>query len=753
MDLKVCSRQVHDGYATIRSRGRSRPRPITDSEEGGTVADGGGDRCALGPRIDRISATNFTDDEVRRTSRERSDPRRKDDWSCVGKNDGKTILETYGTLRIASKRNDARRTGETALKTFRKVSQERETLAARNDGARKEPRNVRRSRSCVIVDEKRCNVKNNNEGFVVDKAEKRGIDGDRAEEERTLRTFSPVDDRSARRVIVARPNALPRSKIVQSGTKRSVVVGTVDRKPESRPPRGDFGRMGSLDKDTEGSEPIYALPNSASTSRSRRDRRAVVVDGNYVQSGDLYRTTVKYIEDVNKNIAGIDKSYKISDESSRSSYGVINEIAKSETLCLSDDLCGYLRNRGGMVPMPPISPNFGENLAENFVEKHESNNEPSLHERRIEIAKSIRRSSSSSATAAGTRRKVPPSPSVRSSSLSSTSRHSTGSTTTSSTKSTDSLHAIDESANEKAHLLGERNPSESASDGIESNDDDRFFEISRCPPCQNTLPPLDAAGNPEKRKNPLNPLDRNGTGLSNFHARDDVLPANFDENKYGTLPYRRSKERTNGRSLHKSTEDVLDRTFREKVEPSFRGCSSSIDVSDGSSLTRDSLYQIDATDVILRGQLERSRLNLSAGDTFSTTIFAVNARTRHDSLKLDPRNEDESGKYRHALFATLPRRGSVSRDQVSNDSPRRLSGNVTLLEPLYEHAVSDPVKPRSTDNVIPWWELATRKYRHRSCPSLQVNEKMTHLQSVASMSFRGSGFRRRRILRRKTRKI
>nr|KAF7435986.1 hypothetical protein H0235_004177 [Vespula pensylvanica] len=742
MDLKVCSRQVHDGYATIRSRGRSRPRPITDSEEGGTVADGGGDRYALGSRIDRISGTNFTDDEVRRTSRERSDLRRKDDWTCVGKNDGKTILETYGTLRIASRKSDTRRTGETALKTFRKVSQERETLAGRNDAARKEPRNVRRSRSCVIVDEKRCNVKNNNEGFVLDKAEKQGIDRDRAEEKRTtLRTFSPVDDRSARRVIVARPNnALPRSKIVQSGTKRSV-VGTVDRKPESRPPRGDFGRMGLLDKDIEGSEPIYALPNSASTSRSRRDRRAVVVDGNYVQSGDLYRTTVKYIEDVNKNIAGIDKSYKISDESSRSSYGVINEIAKGETLCLSDDLCGYLRNRGGMVPMPPISPNFGENLAENFVEKHESNNEPFPYERRIEIAKSTRRSSSSSSST-GTRRKVPPSPSVRSSSLSSTSRHSTGSTTTSSTKSTDSLHAIDESTNEKAHLLGERNPSESASDGIESrdelssNDDDRFFEISRCPPCQNTLPPLDAAGNPEKRKNPFNPLDRNGTGLSNFHARDDVLPANFDENKYGTLPYRRSKERTNGRSLHKSTEDVLDRTFREKVEPSFRGCSSSIDVSDGSSLTRDSLYQIDATDVILRGQLERSRLNLSAGDTFSTTIFAVNSRTRRDSFKLDPRNEDESGKYRHALFATLPRRGSVSRDQVSNDSPRRLSGNVTLLEPLYEHAVSDPVKPRSTDNVIPWWELATRKYRHRSCPSLQAHVVSAFEQSLSNMTQR-----------------
>lgn len=62
-------------------------------------------------------------------------------------------------------------------------------------------------------------------------------------------------------------------------------------------------------------------------------------------------------------------------------------------------------------------------------------------------------------------------------------------------------------------------------------------------------------------------------------------------------------------------------------------------------------------------------------------------------------------------FATLPRR-------VNHKDDRRFSGT---LEPLYEHAVSDPVKPRfNRDNVIPWWELATRKYRHRSCPSLEV---------------------------------
>lgn len=712
MDLKVYSRRyVHDGYATIRSRGRNRPRPIVNDSEDAEV-NGDGDPYALGSRL-RISGKNLTDDDVHRTS----DPVR---WV----NNGKTILETYGTLRVASRKNDTTRA--TAMKTFRRISQERETLTNQN-GGRKEPRNVRRSRSCVIVDEKRCN-KSDNKGFV-DKAE------EYVDRERTLRTFSPIDDRSARRVIV-RHNALPRSKIVQTGLKRSAAV-VADRKSESRllEARADFGGMGLLDKDdTEGSEPIYALPNNASSSRTRRDRRAVVVDGNYVQSGDLYRTTIKYIEDVNKNIAGIDKSYEVSDKSSRTSYRMISKTARNETLlCLSDDLSGYLRNRGGMVPMPPISPNFVENFAENFVEK----NEPFRRDRRrLETTKSIRHTSS------GTRRKIPPSPSVRSSSLSSTSRHSTGSTTTSSTKSTDSLHAIDEAPtrNEKGPpLLVERNPSELASDGIESkddeissNEDDRSFEISRCPPCQNALSP-NASGNLEKGKSSdrFNVLDFNGPAArSYFYARDDALTANFDENKYGTLPYRRSKERTNGRSLHKSTEDVLDRTSREKIEPSFRACSSSIDVSDGSYFTRDSLYPIDATDVILRGQLERSRLNLSAIDTFSPTILPINPRTRHDSFKLD-HNEDESGKYRHALFATLPRRGCVSRDQVSNDSPRRLSGNVTLLEPLYEHAVSDPVKPRSTDNVIPWWELATRKYRHRSCPSLQVNEKMTHFYSIA----------------------
>ncbi|KAI4492848.1 hypothetical protein M0804_002639 [Polistes exclamans] len=724
LSTNVCSRQVHDGYATIRSRGRNRPRPITDSEEnlivdsgGGGGGDDGSGSYTLGSRI-QISSRNFTDDDVHRTSLDQR-------WM----NNGKTIVETYGTLRAPSRKYDTRSTNQTNLKTFR------QNLANQN-GVRKEPRNVRRSRSCVIVDEKKCNFKNNNNDKVIDNVEDK-IDRDR-NEERTLRSFIPIDEKSSRRVII-RHSGLPRSKMVQSGTKKSVAGGIVreERKNDSHLTRSEFERAGGgggglVDKDIGASEPIYALPNNGSSSRSRRDRRAVVVDGNYVQSGDLYRTTVKYIEDVNKNIAEIENNYKRSDKSNNSSYGMINKISKDETtLCLSDDFCGYLRNRGGMVPMPPISPNFGENFADNLDES----NEPIICNRRIEIAKSIRHLSAS-----GTRRKIPPSPSVRSSSLSSTSRHSTGSTTTSSTKSTDSLHAIDESTNEKAYLLRERDTGElvsaSISDGIESKDDstddDRSFEITQRTSCQNTL--LLDANNLEKNRHEFNTLAR--TNLSNLYARcGDVLPMNLDNNKYGTLPYRRSKERIIGRSLHKSIEDVLDRTSREKIEPSFRACSSSIDVSDGSSLTRDSIYPMDATDVILKGQLERSRLNLTIGDTFPTTIFGFNNRTRHDSFKSDT-NNDESGKYLHTLFATLPRRGNISRDQVSNDSPRRLSGNVTLLEPLYEHAVSDPVKPRSTDNVIPWWELATRKYRHRSCPSLQAHVVSAFEQSLSNMTQR-----------------
>jgi len=115
---------------------------------------------------------------------------------------------------------------------------------------------------------------------------------------------------------------------------------------------------------------------------------------------------------------------------------------------------------------------------------------------------------------------------------------------------------------------------------------------------------------------------------------------------------------------------------------------------------------MDATEVILKGQLERSSC-LQRQDFFP--------RIRHNSLE----SKETDGKVQASVFATLPRRGNLAKDQP--DSLKRFSGNESILEPLYEHAVSDPVKPRGTQNVIPWWELATRKYRHRSCPSLQVN--------------------------------
>lgn len=93
-------------------------------------------------------------------------------------------------------------------------------------------------------------------------------------------------------------------------------------------------------------------------------------------------------------------------------------------------------------------------------------------------------------------------------------------------------------------------------------------------------------------------------------------------------------------------------------------------------------FVLDATEIIRRGEIERN--------------------SRRNRCPSHPK-----------VAATLPRRNA-------KEPLRRFSGNVPALEPLYEHAVSNPVKPRDTTKVIPWYELATRKYRHRSCPSLQV---------------------------------
>lgn len=135
---------------------------------------------------------------------------------------------------------------------------------------------------------------------------------------------------------------------------------------------------------------------------------------------------------------------------------------------------------------------------------------------------------------------------------------------------------------------------------------------------------------------------------------------------YGTLPSRTYRHV----ALTKSSEDVIERGSEAQLK---RACRSSVDVRHS--------FLLDATEVIRRGRIER-----------------------------------ESAKgFNRKDVVTLPRRAGGTRD-------RRLSGgcNGVVLEPLYEHAVSDPVKPRVGGEVIPWWELATRKFRHRSCPTLEV---------------------------------
>jgi hypothetical protein len=119
---------------------------------------------------------------------------------------------------------------------------------------------------------------------------------------------------------------------------------------------------------------------------------------------------------------------------------------------------------------------------------------------------------------------------------------------------------------------------------------------------------------------------------------------------------------------------------------------------------------MDATEVILKGQIERLSRFLQPQDCFP--------RTRHNSDSEKMIGSED--KVELSGFATLPRRGNLGAKHQS-DLVKRFSGNGMILEPLYEHAVSDPVKSRGTQNVIPWWELATRKYRQNTCPFLQVN--------------------------------
>ena len=734
MDLNVCSRRVHDGYATIRSRGRSRPRAVYRSDSEELLKEAGGPYAL--PQLSNFPVVVASSNDLQQVPR----------WSDLGKDC--MLIENYGTLR-GSKRGNPWPEGRrlVTLNTFSKIEQ------GRGQG---QPNDTFSGRNV------------SNEMKQEDSSMENGSIDRIYHEERGSRPF-----RSSSATRFAEDHYRP-TAMLDSDLKRLREIESGAADVSTR--RGArLRRIG----ETKSRQPIYAVPGSV-LSRSRRDRRVAIVDGNYVPSGDLYRTTAKYIEDINKNIAEIDKSYEELKSSvgsrSSSTYGVINRIAKGETIDRTVDLlCGYARKRD-MAPMPPISCDFGESLLERQSDSDAKTE--SLDSSAVSTLRSSRPNSFG---------KHPPKLLPRSSSIENTSRHSTGSTTTtSSTKSTESLYAISEvgqsEQNGSEYLKsgvfqngGSKNPASTegsdeleSKDEMSSTDDDRPVTSS----IRKNRSRVDTAQNRDRFERIV--LESTSQVSSSSVRRSNDLAAREDKSFYksrplaarstpsegssyserrcDTLPARRS--RATSRPLHKSSEDVLDgeRLVRVRSSSLRRPCISDVDVSERNDERLDNrrtnldklfgrpppLYLMDATDVIMRGQLDRTSRGLQWQDHLSTTKSSCR-RTRHNSLESEePENKDNDDDRRHAGgFATLPRRGNLAKDQPSNDPLRRLSGNVPILEPLYEHAVSDPVKPRSNENVIPWWELATRKYRHRSCPSLQVTrtERSLFLSSfvVASL--------------------
>ncbi|KAK1119529.1 hypothetical protein K0M31_013352 [Melipona bicolor] len=751
MDLNVCSRRVHDGYATIRSRGRSRPRAVYRSDSEELLKEAGGPYAL--PQLSNFPVVvHASNNDLQQVPR----------WSDFGKDC--LLIENYGTLRGSKKGNpwpEGRRL--VTLNTFSKVEQGRGDLRVNGQG---QPSDALSGRNGSDERKQELSIENGTIDRVYD---------DVCAEERGLRPFQSNSDafkdrgdpsrftENHFRPVATLDSDLKRLQEIESNAGLSARRGV--RREDAR-----FRRIG----DAKGRQPIYAVPSSI-LSRSRRDRRVAIVDGNYVPSGDLYRTTAKYIEDINKNIAEIDKSYEElkSSSSSRNSstYGVINRIAKGEMIDRTEDLCGYARKRD-MAPMPPISCDFGESL---FEKQSDSDVKTESLDNSVFTLKSSRPNSFG---------KHPPKLLPRSSSIENTSRHSTGSTTTSSTKSTESLYAISEvgqsgqngseyfksgvfqNGSSKNPVTGlKQDPaSTEGSDELESKDEMSSTDDDR-PTIVRSVDRLPVTSSIRKNRSRVDPAqdksyskrDRLSTcqvtssvrrsndlvarGDKNFYksqpaaARSIASESGYSERRYDTLPTRRS--RATSRPLHKSSEDVLDgeRLVRARSSSLHRPCISDVDVSERNDERLDNrrnnldnffggrpppLYLMDATDVIMRGQLDRTSRGLQWQDHLSAAKSSCR-RTRHNSLESEESENKDGDNRRHVGgFATLPRRGNLAKDQPSNDPLRRLSGNVPILEPLYEHAVSDPVKPRSTENVIPWWELATRKYRHRSCPSLQL---------------------------------
>ncbi|KAG7209342.1 hypothetical protein KM043_015445 [Ampulex compressa] len=753
MDLNVCSRGVHDGYATIRSRGRSRPRAVYRSDSEELLKEAGGPYA-----LPRVSNFPIATSEFHQVPR----------WTDFG---GERLpIENYGTLRGSGKKGNVLEERRVTLNTFSGkaepvVGRRSEEVEANGQGqattfpSRNNPRYTGKeerngAQPTAVYD-----------SVPPERETSASLNSFRAKS----RIFIDEDDlQDGLKKLECRFQEMLSSKMIE-GTRKEQESPDLEKSREARGKLEAVESNGTIE-DTKDRQPIYAVPNVL--AKSRRDRRIVVVDGNYVPSGDLYRTTARYIEDINRNIAEIDKSYEeLKCSSKGSAYGVINKIAKGDTLDRGCNLYGYARKRD-MAPMLPISTDF----------------EDSLEERSEKLA-NLDTSCKNEAKGASKCRpnsygKLPPKLLPRSSSIENTSRHSTGSTTTSSTKSTESLYAISESLTElargKSNALQEqsrsslsshsiKNPKDAradvasteGSDEIESKDETSSTDEER-PSSDRSLDRLPVTSAVRKNRSRVDSTDRSACsrkeriGASKYEHRQGKevcerrssrereakgFDRDYIERRYDTLPYRRP--RVYSRPLHKSSEDVLD---GERVDPGCvkRSYASTIDVSRGEDGPRTldefldraavlPVYLMDATDVILRGQIERTSRGFKRQEHFSRPSYG---RTRHNSLESEDEAKPSAASCQQGSSATLPRRGNLSKDQVTNDPLRRFSGNVPILEPLYEHAVSDPVKPRSADVVIPWWELATRKYRHRSCPSLQAHVVSAFEQSLSNMTQR-----------------
>lgn len=654
MDLNVCSRRVHDGYATIRSRGRSRPRAVyrSDSEELLKDADG--------PySLPRVSNIPIVPDQIQSVPR----------WSDVGRD---KLLENYGTLRKTPKKEVEPRQEVITLNTFASKNWPKQDRLIPNGESIKDLDPVSsddRLYDTVPLEETLLTLNT----FLSKKIAEPLPDH---QERHNGNLYEPTDafrvvEQRCRIISTAEDDRFAESR----GGSDSKSCEIVDNKRESN----------------SGRQPIYAIPNVATLKSDQRSS----VDGNYVPSGDLYRTTAKYIEDINRNIAEIDKSYEeLRSNSNNSAYGVINKIAK---------------RKRDMAPMLPITSHFADDDRTSLIS--------------VDHLPRIFKSRPNSYG------KLPPKVLPRSSSIDSSCRHSTGSTSTT-TESTDSLYAISESLTELTihKVLDKRDQRriyEKTTKEASSSDEEQINRPLLTGTIRRNRSRVEAADfRKAYRKNNIQLFRRASERIFDSSRRREENRS--DDRRYGTLPCRRSKT---VRPLHKSSEDVLE---GERVPDSLqRTCMSTIDVSRNDEAIFNNpdvclpLYLMDATEIIRKGQLQRAQSRqenllpqeqVKRADTlFSGTLGGKNSRTRHNSLESE---EDAASECQG--FATLPRRANVSKDRSLNDAPRRLSGNVPILEPLYEHAVSHSVRPRNPQSVIPWYELATRKYRHRSCPSLQV---------------------------------